>query len=152
VRGTPPALDLARAEALNRLLPEIIAKGLVQSAHDCSDGGLAVALAECCFDSGGLGAAIAVEAVERVDGLDGMAVTLFGESASRVLLGVAEEHLDAVLAAARAAGVRAARIGRTGGDRIRVHVDGALAIDCTVAEAETPWATALATWMDSTAV
>jgi phosphoribosylformylglycinamidine synthase len=152
VRGTPPALDLLRAAALNRLLVELIARGLVESAHDCSDGGLAVTLAECCFDSGGVGAEISVRAVAAQPGIDPVIATLFGEASSRVLIGVAEAHLDVVLASARDAGVPASRIGRTGGDRIQVRVDGALAIDCTVAEAETRWATSLGNWMDSTAV
>jgi phosphoribosylformylglycinamidine synthase len=152
VRGTPPDLDLQTAGALNRLLPEIVAQRLVESAHDCSDGGLAVALAECCFDSGGVGAEIAVELAPAQPGLDAMAMTLFGESASRVLLGVDEQHLEAVMASARDAGVPASRIGRTGGDRICVRIAGALAIDCTVADAEQRWATSLANWMDGPGV
>ena len=66
---------------------------------------------------------------------------LFGESASTVLVSVAPDERDAVLGAARAAGVPAAVIGETGGDRIRISVDGALAVDRAVREAETAWAT-----------
>src|SRR5688572_27424494 len=52
VRGVPPTLDLAREAALQRLLVESIAAGVISSAHDCAEGGFAVALAECCFDTG----------------------------------------------------------------------------------------------------
>ena len=63
VRGVPPALDLAREAALQRVLVEGAATGLIRSAHDCAEGGLAVTLAECCFDTG-LGAVVDVAAVE----------------------------------------------------------------------------------------
>jgi phosphoribosylformylglycinamidine synthase len=152
VRGTPPALDLTRAGALNGLLVTLVAQGLVQSAHDCAEGGLAVTLAECCFDSGSVGADVDIPAVAVQPGVDQVAATLFGESASCVLLSVRDTDLETVLAAARGAGVPAARIGRTGGDRIRVRVDGMVAIDCARADAETRWATSLAGWMDGTAV
>ena len=49
----PPALDLARERALQRLIVQLIRRGVVQSAHDCAEGGLAVTVAECTFDSGG---------------------------------------------------------------------------------------------------
>ena len=52
IRGVPPALDLTREAALQRVLVEGAAAGLIRSAHDCAEGGLAVTLAECCFDTG----------------------------------------------------------------------------------------------------
>src|SRR5687768_9005078 len=55
VRGDAPALDLAREAALIALVTGSAAAGLLRSAHDCSDGGIAVTLAECCFDTGGIG-------------------------------------------------------------------------------------------------
>jgi phosphoribosylformylglycinamidine synthase len=69
--------------------------------------------------------------------------TLFGESASRIVVSTASRHLDAVVTAANAAGVPAREIGRVGGERIRISVNGQLAIDCAVASAETAWATAI---------
>ena len=62
VRGMPPALDLAREAALQRVLVDVAQAGLVASAHDCAEGGLAVTLAECCFDAG-LGVEVNVPAV-----------------------------------------------------------------------------------------
>ena len=129
IRGLPPSLDLARERALQRLLVDLAARRLVRSAHDCAEGGLAIALAECCFETGGIGADIAIASVAPDGGVDRLAATLFGESASRVLVSVASDRVAAVLDAARAAGVPAARIGRTGGRMIRVTVDGQVAID-----------------------
>jgi phosphoribosylformylglycinamidine synthase len=151
VRGVPPPLDLRRAAALNRLLGSLVGQGLVESAHDLAEGGLAVALAECCFDSGGIGAEIAIDLVGGEPGVDRVVSTLFGESASCVLIGIEPGQLSAVQAAASAAGVPATRIGRTGGNRVRIGLAGDLAIDIAVDEAEARWATSLGAWMDGTA-
>ncbi len=83
--------------------------------------------------------------------VDRLAATLFGESASRVLVSVSSDRVAAVLDAARAAGVPAARIGRTGGRMIRVAVDGQVAIDLSVSEAEARWTASLANWLDGRA-
>ena len=151
LRGRAPRLDLARERALHRLLVDFAAKGLIRSAHDCAEGGFAVALGECCFDAGGLGADVHIPAAASDGGVDLMAATLFGESASRVLVSAAAEQADAVLQEARAAGVPAARIGRAQGTAIRVAVDGRIAIDCSVAEAEARWRSALANLLESRA-
>jgi len=151
VRGMPPALDLARERALQALVVRLIGEGRLASAHDCAEGGLAVTLAECCFESGGVGAAVDVPAAPSDGGVDTVIATLFGESASRVVAAVAPGDVAAVLEAATAAGVPARRIGRTGGDRIVIAVDGARAIDCALGEAETRWATSLAHWMEGRA-
>jgi phosphoribosylformylglycinamidine synthase subunit PurL len=151
IRGVPPALDLARERALHRLLVDLAARRLVRSAHDCAEGGLAVALAECCCEASGLGAEIAMAGVAPVAGVDRLAATLFGESASRVLVSVTPDHTAAVLDAARAAGVPAARIGRTGGRTIRISVDGQVTIDLAVSEAEARWTASLANWLDGRA-
>jgi phosphoribosylformylglycinamidine synthase len=156
LRGRPPVLDLARERALQLLLVEAAARGWIRSAHDCADGGLAITLAECCFGSGGIGADIAVPGAASDGGMGGkdvLAATLFGESASRVVISAAAESVGPLLAAAARAGVPAARVGRTGGHRLRIAVDigGVVAIDCAVAEAEARWGTALANWLDGRA-
>ncbi len=90
-RGCPPELDLELEKSVQRALLEAIQKGLIRSAHDCSEGGLAIALAECCFgdprDHGEklLGAAVEVEDYIREDAL------LFAESQSRFVVTVADE-------------------------------------------------------------
>ncbi|MEZ5316476.1 MAG: phosphoribosylformylglycinamidine synthase subunit PurL [Vicinamibacterales bacterium] len=151
LRGVPPALDLARERALQHLVVDLVGRGLVRAAHDCAEGGLAVTLAECSFESGGTGVEVDVPAAPGDGGVDPVAATLFGESASRVVLAVAPADTDAVIAAAASAGVPAARIGRTGGSRIRITVDGAPAIDVALADAEARWSSALTSWLDGRA-
>jgi phosphoribosylformylglycinamidine synthase len=141
--GEPPRLDLARERALQRLVVDIIRRGLIDSAHDCSEGGLAVALAESCFDTGGLGVSVDVPAVAGVADAMRMDATLFGESASRVVVSTDGDRLEALLAAAVSAGVSANVIGSTGGDRIQIVVDGLEALDVAVADAEEAWATSI---------
>jgi phosphoribosylformylglycinamidine synthase len=146
LRGVPPALDLARERALQTLLVEAASNGWMESAHDCADGGFAVALAESCFGAGGCGADVAVPSASSDGGVDRMAATLFGESASRVIVGVASEQLHALMAAAARHGVPAARVGRTGGSSIRIAVDGVSVIDVPVADGEAQWTAGLAGW------
>jgi phosphoribosylformylglycinamidine synthase len=142
--GHPPVLDIGRERALQELLVGLAAQDQIRSAHDAAEGGFAVALAECCFDAGGVGADVDVPEAQSAEGLDPMAATLFGESASRVIVSVEPKALEAVLDAAETAGVPAARIGRTGGDRIRIAVAGRVVIDCGLAEAEQVWSGSLA--------
>jgi phosphoribosylformylglycinamidine synthase II len=148
LRGQPPALDLERERALQQLLVDLAARGVLRSAHDCAEGGFAVTLAECCFDAGGLGARVSVPRAASDGGVDAMAATLFGESASRVIVSVDSDRLEAVLSAARAAGVPAEKIGETGGAMIRIAVDDTVAIECAVLEAEARWSSGLENWME----
>jgi phosphoribosylformylglycinamidine synthase II len=142
VAGRPPALDLSRERALQRLVVHAIREGLMESAHDCSEGGLAVTVAECCFDAA-CGVAVDVEGVAGVPPAFRAQATLFGESASRVVVSAAAGRVAGLLDAARTLGVTARVIGRTGGDRITIAVDGQPAIDVVVADAESAWATAI---------
>jgi phosphoribosylformylglycinamidine synthase II len=148
LRGLPPALDFDRERALQRLLVDLAKDGLVRSAHDCAEGGVAIALAECCFDAAGLGMSVSIRPAASDGGVDVLAATLFGESASCVVVSVEPDRLEAVLGAARAAGVAAERIGRTGGHTIRIAVDGDVVIDCAVSEAEARWTSGLTNWME----
>ncbi|CAN5667015.1 phosphoribosylformylglycinamidine synthase subunit PurL [soil metagenome] len=137
IRGAPPKLDLDRERALISLLGRAASAGLIRSAHDCSDGGVAVTLAECAFDSGGIGLDVDVPAAGDV------AATLFGESASRAVVTTSSGGSAPLQALAAALGVPAVVIGRTGGARLRIEVGGRPAIDCSVAEAEQVWTTSL---------
>jgi phosphoribosylformylglycinamidine synthase len=126
--GTLPALDLEGHGRLVDLMVDLVSAGdVLESVHDVSGGGLALALAESAVRAG-VGC--------RVGPLSGVA-ELFSESPSRVVLGTA--HPDEVVARALAGGVRARVIGRAGGDRI--VVDGLL--DLAVADALEAWRTAL---------
>jgi phosphoribosylformylglycinamidine synthase len=147
VRGVPPVLNLEREAALQRLLVDWAARGILRSAHDCSEGGLAVTLAECCFETDGIGADVDVTPATGDSGFDRLTATLFGESATRVVMSVAAGQTAAVLAQAAAAGVPATRIGSTGGPAVRISVGGATAIDCALTTAEERWATGLEAWL-----
>jgi phosphoribosylformylglycinamidine synthase len=119
-QGEPPYLNLETEKALHACTLKLIRDGLVQSAHDCSDGGLAVALAECCVSARGksLGAVVRLSGQTiRRDAL------LFGESQSRIVLSVRADAVDQVLKAAQAMGVPASKIGTVGGERLTIDVE-----------------------------
>ena len=121
---------------------EATREGLLRSAHDCAEGGLAVTLAECAFGTGGVGLAVDLTPVDASPAWTSVA-TLFSESASRVVVSVAREHVGALLDRATARGVPAREIGTTGTGRISVSINGQSAIDIAVSEAETIWDSAL---------
>ena len=150
VQGEPPVLDLARERALQQLIVSFVQRHLVESAHDCSDGGLAVTLAECTFDTAGIGAESNLASDEGALGAFGVQATLFGESASRIVVSVADGLVSQVLNEAAQAGVPARVIGRTGGPEIRIDVDGVPAVRMAVAAAETIWATAIGRYYRTT--
>jgi phosphoribosylformylglycinamidine synthase II len=146
IRGDAPSLDLHAEKRLQRLLVEGAAEGLFLSAHDCSEGGLAITLAECCFDTGGIGVTAMVSGVAGSgSGIGRLAAeaALFSESASRVVVSTSSEDLEALMQKAAAAGVPAAIIGTTGGSRITIGIDGERAIDMAVDEAEAIWSSAI---------
>jgi phosphoribosylformylglycinamidine synthase len=147
VRGRPPAVDLAAERALQNLLVRLAEDRLVRSAHDCSDGGLAVALAECTFGTNGIGAEVSLEGISIArDSVVNEAAVLFGESASRVVLSTAQNRVTEVLQQAAAAGVPARVIGETGGNRIRAAVAGRPVLDVSVDDAERVWSGAIGTY------
>jgi phosphoribosylformylglycinamidine synthase len=151
LRGHPPALDLARERALQRLLVDLVARRAIRSAHDCAEGGLAVTLAECCFETGGIGVDADVPRAASDGGVDQTAATFFGESASRAIVSVSPDRRDDVLRAASAAGVPARVIGRTGGDAVRIRIEGTVAIEVKVSDAEMRWASAIGERLDGRA-
>lgn len=104
--GRPPALDLEREKTLQKLLQQLSGERLIVSAHDVSDGGLAVALCECLFNEDlNLGAAVKMSAGIRPDAL------LFGESQSRAVVSVDAGKAEDVMNIAAKMGVSAAEIG-----------------------------------------
>jgi phosphoribosylformylglycinamidine synthase len=111
VAGRPPALDLDRERALHALLQEGARDDLLASAHDCSDGGLAVALAESAI-AGGTGFAVTLPG-DLPDH-----VTLFSESASRAVVSVRPADAEALESLASRHHTPFARIGETGGPRM----------------------------------
>ena len=124
--GTPPPCDLAKESALHDALLGLIATGAVKSAHDCAEGGLVVALAECCISQLTArntprltGATIDLGELDcpRTDAL------LFGESHGRVVITTSEAEAGAAIERAKLLGVSAARIGTvTGGETLDIVI------------------------------
>jgi phosphoribosylformylglycinamidine synthase len=127
VVGEPPVIDLALEARLERLVLALVRRGLALSAHDVSEGGVALALAECCTGGWARAARVGadVELPGEAESGDGIAEALFGEAPSRVLVACAPERVAEIEAAALVAGVPARRIGTTGGTRLRLRRDGA---------------------------
>jgi phosphoribosylformylglycinamidine synthase len=144
VRGLPPRLDFAAERALHELLTELAAERLVHSAHDCSDGGIAVALAECCFGTGGYGAEVSIDATAAAgDERIAEAAALFGESATRVIVSTGTANVTEVLQRAASSRVPARVIGETGGNRLRMAVGGSWVLDLSVDDLERAWSGAI---------
>ncbi|HEX2223408.1 MAG TPA: phosphoribosylformylglycinamidine synthase subunit PurL [Thermoanaerobaculia bacterium] len=131
-----PSLDLARERAVQGAVLLAAEEGLLQSAHDCSDGGLAVALAESCFSS--LGRASLGASVE-LGGELSPAAALFGETPSRVLVSFEEAQRTRLERIAAQAGAPLKVIGRVGGARLSVKAGGREHISQDVAELEALW-------------
>jgi phosphoribosylformylglycinamidine synthase len=111
VAGRPPALDLDRERALHTLLGACARGDVLSCAHDCADGGLAVALVEAAIDGGhGFAVSLASDLPDHV--------ALFSESASRAIVSVAPEREDAFVSLATEHAVPFMRIGETGGPRV----------------------------------
>jgi phosphoribosylformylglycinamidine synthase len=126
--GMPPRADVDAARAVHELVRALVAGGLVDGAHDCSDGGLAVALAEMAI-AGECGFDVTI----------GGALECFSESASRVVCAVDPVLVDEVLSRAGATGVPAADIGEARGDRLVAHD----AFDVALADATRVWRDAI---------
>jgi phosphoribosylformylglycinamidine synthase len=137
VWGYPPELDLEREAALQRGVIEMIGAGLVESAHDCSSGGLAIALAEQAFPKGiGL-------RVELASGGLPLEFALFGEDASRVVIACDPAQLAGIKEVAGKHALRADMLGETRSDRIEIKVDGRMVISGSVAELRDGYESAL---------
>ena len=139
VAGEPPQIDLAAEKRLQQMLLALATKGLVQSAHDVSDGGLAVTLAECCFAASGLSAGISLEGskapAEHV---------LFNEAGARAVISVKSPLLAGVLDNARQYGVTAQQIGQVTRDKaFRIQYKGSAAIDSPLETLRDIWANSL---------
>jgi phosphoribosylformylglycinamidine synthase len=122
VAGAPPALVIEDELAIHRALLDAIEAGLVKSAHDCSEGGVAVALAESAI-AGGIGASVALD-----DDLDAVA-SLFSETQGRIVLTCAEADAEALTDLLVSHDVPFSVIGEVGGDRLVVEDKLDVALD-----------------------
>jgi len=131
VAGRPPALDLTREQAVNRLVLAAAENGFLHSAHDCAEGGMLVALAECCL-LGGIGVrcpAIRPEPPLRLD------AAFFGESPSRYIVSVTSRAMPELQSLARRHHVELSLLGLAGGDIL--EFEGQLRL--TLAELREAW-------------
>ena len=123
-----PKLDLELEARVQQVCLESFRRGWTRSAHDCADGGLTVALAECCI-AGGLGlAAVDIPSSGRTDSL------LFGESQSRIVVSVAPEHAQGLARLAEETGVPYTRLGVVGGERLELAL-----IDIPLSQLREAW-------------
>ena len=137
--GRVPHVDLALEKLVQDTCLKLIDAGLLNSSHDCSDGGIAVAIAESCFSSLGrdaVGAEIELES----SGLSNDAL-LFSESPSRIVVSFTPRHLDGVRAAAGDCPSKV--IGKVVGEKLEISVDGVDVISTAIDQLESAWRTSL---------
>jgi phosphoribosylformylglycinamidine synthase len=137
--GEPPEIDLEAERKLYEAVLKILARGLACSAHDVSDGGIAVTVAESCFASpvGDLGAEI------TLDGDAAAEYALFEESPSRIVISTPENHLAEVLSVAAEYGVSSRAVGKTIPAHFIVRRNGRVIISSEVSRLRAEWSTAL---------
>jgi phosphoribosylformylglycinamidine synthase len=126
--GFPPSLDLEGEARLQKAVVELIESGLVDSAHDCSEGGLAVALAESCFNKE-LGCR-----VEAGSGDLAPEFVLFGEDAGRIVISCDPARVARIKEVAEKHGISADYLGETVSGNLEIKVDGRTLISAPVAE------------------
>jgi phosphoribosylformylglycinamidine synthase subunit PurL len=132
--GVCPTVDLAAEKLVQDTLLKLIGASLINSAHDCSDGGLAVAIAECCFSSLGREAIGAEINIANTD-LSPEAL-LFGETPSRIVISFASESLDSVREIVGEWTFEV--IGKVGGDSLSVSTND-VSFSTRIAELESAW-------------
>jgi phosphoribosylformylglycinamidine synthase II len=131
--GLPPLLDMDYEKRVQAAIREIVGEGLAESSHDVSDGGLAVALAECSL--GGVGAEVDLPGDDRPE------FVLFHEGPSRIVISTAQP--DRVERIAARHGVEVLRLGHTVRGALRIRQRGRLLVDCSVEQLRRPWESAL---------
>jgi len=138
VGGEPPALDLAYEKQVQDCCLELMRRGWALAAHDVSDGGLLVTLAESCF-----GGAAPAGAVVTLAGALPLEAVCFGEEPSRLLLEVDEKHLADLLRVAAQYLVEARQLGWTTPGEFRIHFNGAVVLDENISSLADAWRTGL---------
>ncbi len=134
IKGMPPKVDLERESKLYKVMLDLVDERLLKSAHDCSDGGLAVALAECSFlqMDKNLGVDVEINFNNRAD------IALFGESHSNIIVTIAPENIDKVNSIIESYNFPVTRLGTVVKDRFKINN----LIDCSTSELREKWDTA----------
>jgi phosphoribosylformylglycinamidine synthase II len=133
VGGAPPAIDLASEKRLIDLLVALAAEGVVLSAHDLSDGGLAVALAECSFGADGLAAQVELRGAEPAE------AALFCERGARAVVSVEPARLARLSDVAAQYGLKAQTVGRVARGDFRIAYNDREIVRAPVARLEDLW-------------
>jgi len=144
VAGAPPAMDLAAEKRLIECLVALASGGAILSAHDVSDGGLAVTLAESCFGAEGVAAEISLEGDEPAE------TALFGERGARAVVSLSPASLARVTAIAAEYKVNAQRIGTVTRGEFRIQYNGASVISGDVNSLRKAWSESLARAVEGT--
>jgi phosphoribosylformylglycinamidine synthase len=135
--GFPPALELEKEAALQKCIIELIQAGLVESAHDISEGGLAVCSAESGFRNQ-VGAKVELSSNELP-----AEFVLFGEEASRIMVSCDQSRVSGIKEIAAKHGISADLIGQTIPDKLEIEIDGKVVVSASVTDLFTAWDTAL---------
>jgi phosphoribosylformylglycinamidine synthase II len=135
--GAPPAVNLPAEKRLTILLVALAREGQLQSAHDVSDGGLAVTIAESCFAGDGLSAHISLASKEPDE------LALFGERGARAVVSVTPENVAAVLRVAAQYEVAAVEVGRVASGEFRIELNGQVTVSAEVPSLADAWSGAL---------
>ncbi|MGB7555477.1 MAG: AIR synthase related protein, partial [Candidatus Korobacteraceae bacterium] len=135
--GFPPSLELEKEAALQKAIIDMIGAGLLESAKDCTEGGLAVTLAECGF-ARGIGAEVDLSSNGLVPEF-----VLFGEDASRVLISCDGQNVGGIKQVAEKFGLSLEQIGDTILAKLEISVDGVRTVQAGVSELQDAWASAL---------
>jgi phosphoribosylformylglycinamidine synthase subunit PurL len=135
--GAPPAVNLAAEKRLIALLVALASDGKLQSAHDVSDGGLAVTLAEPCFASDGLSAQLSLTSKEPDE------AALFGERGARAIVSVTPENLAAVRRIAAQYEVAVVEVGRVTRGEFRIELNGQIVVSAEVPSLAGDWSGAI---------
>jgi phosphoribosylformylglycinamidine synthase subunit PurL len=137
VAGAPPSMDLAAENRLIECLVALAEEKAILSAHDISDGGLAVALAECCFGKEGLSAGVALEGEAPAE------AALFGERGARALVSLSPTSLARMSIIAAQCQVQAQRIGTVTHGELRIQYNGSVVIRGDVDSLRRCWSESL---------
>jgi phosphoribosylformylglycinamidine synthase len=135
--GAPPAMNLTAEKQLIAALVALAAEGKLQSAHDVSDGGLAVTLAESCFASDGLSAQISLTSKEPDE------PALFGERGARAVVSVTPENVAAVRQIAAQYQVAIVELGRVARGEFRIELNGQIVVSAELPSLADAWSGAL---------
>ena len=137
--GACPVIDLEQERQVQDTLLKLIDQCVIKSAHDCSDGGLAVAIAECCFSSlgrNGVGADISAQESKLTP-----ETLMFGETPSRIVISFAPEHATRVKEIVGEC--RMLELGRVTGDTLNISANSQNLVSCKINELESAWSNSL---------